>query len=84
MLVGFHVEGLDHLILRAYLAKIKEKFYGKPEPTRVDVENVALPLIRALGIEQLEGLKERSKSFEQFAQQVNRWREKIMGDRDCW
>lgn len=58
---------------------LKQKFYGKPEPTRGDVEKVALPLIRALGIEQLEALKGHSKSFEQFAQQVDRWWGKILG-----
>ena len=63
---------------------LKQLFYGKPAATRQDVESVALPLIRDMTPEHLDSLKRYSKSFAQFARQVERERRAILGNRDCW
>lgn len=62
----------------------KQRFYGKPEPTKQDVESKTLPMIRALESADLGKLKENSRSFRQFAEQVDKQREHILGSRDCW
>lgn len=64
--------------------QFKQRLYGKPEVSRADIETVSLPLIRTLGTEQVEKLKQLSKSFNQFSEQLNQYRDKILGDPDCW
>ncbi|AUX20254.1 uncharacterized protein SOCEGT47_007200 [Sorangium cellulosum] len=65
-------------------ARLKEMLYGKPAATRSDVENIALPLIRSATPTQLGQLRERSKSFALFADQVDRSKPILLGPRDCW
>jgi hypothetical protein len=62
----------------------KRRFYGKPEPTRDDVETKALPLIRLLDARQLASVRAHSHSFDQFASQVDQERNRILGSLDCW
>ena len=62
----------------------KLRFYGRPEPTRQDVETVALPLIRALQPNHVALLRVHSRSFAQFADQLDHNRERILGSCDCW
>lgn len=62
----------------------KRRFYGKPEPSRDDVEAKALPLIRAMTHQHLTALREYSKSFAQFAEQIDGCRDAILGNRECW
>ena len=63
---------------------LKREFYGKPAATRRDVENVALPIVRSLTAEHLRSLEQHSRSFAQFARQVQQECERILGHRDCW
>jgi len=62
----------------------KLRLYGKPEPTRHDVEITALPMIRALKPGQIADMRSYSHSFAQFADQIATHRERILGSRDCW
>ena len=62
----------------------KQRFYGKPEPSKADVEAKALPLIREMNQEHLCQLGKFSRSFALFAEQVDRYRNVILGNRDCW
>jgi hypothetical protein len=62
----------------------KRLLYGKPEPTKSDVENVALPLIRSMSPAHLNNLRKYSKSFGDFAAQVDAHRNAILGVADCW
>jgi hypothetical protein len=62
----------------------KKRLYGKPEPTKSDVEGVALPLIRSMSPTQLNKLREHSRSFADFARQVDAHRNAILGVADCW
>ncbi len=62
----------------------KRRFYGKPVPTKIDVETKALPLIRALDTEKLRQLEEISKSFGLFAKQVESVRCAVLSAPDCW
>jgi hypothetical protein len=62
----------------------KQLFYGKPTPSRRDVENIALPLIRQMSPAQLVALGNHSRSFAQFAAAVADYRQVILGAPDCW
>lgn len=57
----------------------KRRLYGKPEPTRQDVEVTALPLIRALQPNQIANLRAHSRSFAQFADQLELHRHRYSG-----
>lgn len=65
-------------------ASQKHLFYGKPTPSRQDVENLALPLIRQMTDAQLTILGNHSRSFAQFAAAVANHRPLILGTPDCW
>jgi hypothetical protein len=62
----------------------KHHFYGKPSPSRRDVEEVALPLIRQMTAAQITTLGTRSRSFAHFAADVAAQRATILGVSDCW
>lgn len=62
----------------------KHQFYGRPEPTRADVQGKALPLVRGMTPEHLSSLRSYSRSFDLFAAQVDKQRAIILGDGDCW
>lgn len=62
----------------------KEQLYRQPVASRAGVEEVALPLIRSATTAQLATLRTRSKSFDDFARQVDLHRQQILGPRDCW
>jgi hypothetical protein len=62
----------------------KYRFYGKPTATREAVEEKALPLIRALQPAQIAIVRTHSRSFSQFADQVDQWRDRILSSLDCW
>lgn len=64
--------------------RFKEMLYSKPAAPRPDVERIALPLIRSATSAQLDELRERSRSFALFADQVDESRPIILGPRDCW
>jgi hypothetical protein len=62
----------------------KHCFYGKPIPTKADVEVRALPLVRALASPQIAIVRAHCRSFEQFAAQIDQHRERVVGSLDCW
>ena len=62
----------------------KQRFYGKPEPTRDDVEGKALPLIRQMTPEHLRVLRDHARSFDQFAAQVEHYHDDILAGGECW
>ena len=63
---------------------LKGRFYGRPTVTRLDVEEVALPMIRSLTLDQIEILKHHASSFRSFWNQVDGYRNTILGDATCW
>lgn len=69
---------------RPHGVRLKQQLYGIPVATREVVENVALPLVRAMTDAHLASLKEYSHSFSDFAEQVDLHLETITGARDCW
>ena len=62
----------------------KQRLYGKPVATRTDVLNVALPLVRSMTPDDLNGLAQKSPSFRHFHDQINDVRATICGVADCW
>jgi hypothetical protein len=62
----------------------KQDFYRKPEPSRVDVETIALPLIRRLDSSHIAALRNHSNSFSLFADQVTKQRNILLQNQDCW
>jgi hypothetical protein len=65
-------------------ASQKHAFYGKPVPTKEDVEKVALPVIRQLTPLQLQTMATHSRSFALFTAEIDACRQAIVGPRDCW
>jgi hypothetical protein len=65
-------------------SRFKELLYGKPAALKPDVETIALPLIRSATLTQLGQLRDRSRSFALFADQVEANKAIILGPRDCW
>lgn len=63
---------------------LKQRFYGRPAAARQDVEDIALPLIRAATLEQLTSLRLACKSFDLFVAQLEAARSMILGPRDCF
>ena len=63
---------------------MKHQMYGRPGARREDVEQIALPLIRQLETDQIPVLRAHSRSFSDFAGQVDRYREEILTDPPCW
>ena len=62
----------------------KSRFYGRPAATLQGVEVFALPLIRQLSLDQIQTLRRQSQSFDNFATQVEQFREEIQTAPDCW
>ncbi len=62
----------------------KQLFYGRPVPTREDVLEIALPLVRRLTNVQIVRLRGASRSFDFLATQVDAARARILGPTDCW
>ncbi len=62
----------------------KQLMYGKPIATRLDVEKIALPLIRGMTPAQVASLKAHSRSFALFAVALENSREVIFGAPDCY
>jgi hypothetical protein len=65
-------------------SKFKLTLYGMPAATQERIERIALPLIRNATIEQLNLLRQRSRSFDLFASQIEGAVLIIQGPRDCW
>jgi hypothetical protein len=65
-------------------ADYKMRFYGRPAATLLDVQNVALPMIRQLEAEQLQTLRDRSRSFSDFADQIKNYSDEILMAPPCW
>lgn len=63
---------------------LKQRMYGRPGASLDDVERIALPLIRRLDDDHLQVLKDHSRSFSDFATQVDGHAEEIRTNRDCW
>lgn len=79
------VAGQGGLYFEKELRKtLKQRFYGRPEATQGDVEEVALPLIRGATAANLATLSEACQSFQLLTQQVEAARGHILGSRDCW
>jgi len=53
-------------------------FYGRPEPTLDDVKEIAVPLIQLLEDGQLRSLRQNSRSFDDFAGQIDHHKEEIL------
>jgi hypothetical protein len=65
-------------------ARYKTRFYGRPVATRDDVESKALPMIDRLGEDDLQVLRNHSRSFFDFAEQVERYSDEILTGPPCW
>jgi hypothetical protein len=57
---------------------------GRPAAIREDVEAIALPMIRQLDTGQLQTLRAHSRSFSNFADQVDTHRAEILTAPSCW
>lgn len=62
----------------------KQMLYGKPAATKADVERVALPLVRSMTRETIDGLMQESASFRNFHDQIIAAQTAICGDAECW
>ncbi|MFL6389581.1 MAG: hypothetical protein ACJ71U_19040 [Terriglobales bacterium] len=62
----------------------KQMLYGKPAATKADVERVALPLVRSMTPEIIDGLIQESASFRNFHDQIIAAQAVICGDAECW
>ena len=62
----------------------KIRLYGRPAATLEAVETLALPMIRRLSPEQVQTLRSYSRSFDDFAAQVERFRAEIETAPECW
>jgi hypothetical protein len=62
----------------------KQKLYGQPFVTTDKVRTVALPIVERAKPHHLTELRKRSKSFEQFASQVDAHRHWLLEPGDCW
>jgi len=60
---------------------LKQRFYGKPFVTKQDVLKIALPLLRKADI---SVLRNYSKSFDDFANQVISRADAIKSEIPCW
>ena len=63
---------------------LKRRMYGRPGARREDVDQMALPLIRQLTGDQIQVLKDHSRSFSDFATQVSQHAEEILTAPPCW
>lgn len=61
---------------------LKQAFYGRPAPTREDVETRALPTLRALTASHMQSMRQYSCSFSLFADQAEACRGASFGN--CW
>ncbi|HEY2170247.1 MAG TPA: hypothetical protein VGJ30_11525, partial [Candidatus Angelobacter sp.] len=71
-------------IQRKHRSIQKQMLYGKPVATRADVERVALPLVRSMTPETIDGLVQESASFRNFHDQIIAAQTVICGDGECW
>jgi hypothetical protein len=62
---------------------LKWRMYGRPGSRRDDVEQIALPLVRRLADDQIQILKDHSRSFSDFAAQVSRHAEEVLTAPPC-
>jgi len=65
-------------------SSLKQRMYGRPGASLNDVEEIALPLIRQLDPDQLLVLKAHSRSFADFAAQVDLHAEEVLSSPACW
>ena len=65
-------------------AAYKTRLYGRPAATLEDVQSIALPMIRRLEADQLQTLRDRSRSFSNFADQINEYSDEILTAPPCW
>lgn len=65
-------------------SRYKTRFYGRPAATLEDVKNKALPMIDRLSEEGLQALRDHSRSFLDFAEQVERCADEILTGPPCW
>lgn len=65
-------------------ASYKSRLYGKPAATLEDVQSIALPMIRQLGEDHLRTLRDHSRSFSDFAEQVEGYAPEILTAPQCW
>lgn len=65
-------------------SNFKMRLYGRPAATIESVQNLAVPLIRALDEVGLETLRKYSRSFDNFAAQVGACAEEILTVPSCW
>lgn len=65
-------------------SSFKQRLYRKPKATRKDVKRVALPLIRNLDQEGLGRLRDHSRSFSAFAEQIDVHKDEVLTTPACW
>jgi len=65
-------------------ASYKLRLYGRPAATLEDVQSIALPMIRQLGRDHLQTLRDHSRSFSDFAEQVDGYVLEILTAPLCW
>lgn len=65
-------------------SSFKMRLYGRPAATREDVQSIAIPMIRQLGADHLQTLRNHSRSFSDFADQVGSYAEEILTAPPCW
>lgn len=56
-------------------SQLKTKLYGRPFPTKEDIEQIAIPIAEGAD---LDSLRQRSRSFDLFAGSVTRHRDRIL------
>ena len=65
-------------------AAYKMRLYGRPAATLEDVQTIALPMIRQLEADQLQTLRDNSRSFSDFADQIKKCSDEILTAPPCW
>lgn len=65
-------------------AAYKMRLYGRPAATLEDVQTIALPMIRQLEADQLQTLRDHSRSFSDFADQIKNYSDEILTAPPCW
>ena len=65
-------------------ASYKMRLYGRPAATLEDVQSIALPIIRQLRDNHLQTLRDHSRSFSDFAEQIESHALEILTAPQCW
>jgi hypothetical protein len=65
-------------------ATYKMRLYRRPAATLEDVQTIALPMIRQLEPDHLQTLRDHSRSFSDFADQIKNCSDELLTAPPCW